>query len=302
MELRIRKLSKTYANGVVALDDVSLTIPRGMFGLLGPNGAGKSTLMRTLATLQEADSGTVHLDELDVLREKDRVRRSLGYLPQEFGVYPKVSAEDLLDHFAILKGITARKQRHDLVHALLHQTNLFDARRKSLGGYSGGMKQRFGIAVALLGDPKLIIVDEPTAGLDPAERVRFLNLLGELGENSVVILSTHIVEDVAELCSRMAIIKDGRILLEAEPLTAIARLDGRIWKKIIDRASLPEHEARYRVISSRMLVGRTVVHVYDETQPDPSFVPVEPDLKDVYFATMSGVAEGVAVPAEEFAL
>lgn len=291
MPLRISNLSKTYSNGVTALDNVSLDVPQGMFGLLGPNGAGKSTLMRTLATLQEADSGSIDLDGVDVLREKDKERRSLGYLPQEFGVYPKVSAEDLLDHFAILKGVLDRKERREVVRALLHQTNLYEARKKHLAGFSGGMKQRFGIAVALIGGPKLIIVDEPTAGLDPAERVRFLNLLSELGENSIVILSTHIVEDVAELCSRMAIINRGRILLEAEPLKAIDRLKGSIWKKIIDRSELAEHERMYRVISSRLLVGRTVIHVHSQGLPDPSFSPVDPDLGDVYFAAMFGIAD-----------
>jgi ABC-2 type transport system ATP-binding protein len=293
MQLTIRHLSKTYANGVRALDDVSLTIPKGMFGLLGPNGAGKSTLMRTLATLQEADSGTVDLDGLDVLRRKDEVRRSLGYLPQEFGVYPKVNAEDLLDHFAVLKGVTDRKERRELVTALLQQTNLYEARRKNLGGYSGGMRQRFGIAVALIGNPKLIIVDEPTAGLDPAERVRFLNLLSELGENSVVILSTHIVEDVSELCSRMAIIDRGRILLEAEPLVAIQALSGRVWKRIIDRSELESYQARYQVISSRLLVGRTVIHVYADSPPE-GFTPVEADLEDVYFSAMAGLTAPMA--------
>jgi ABC-2 type transport system ATP-binding protein len=301
MLLQIQNLSKTYPNGVVALDDVSLTVPRGMFGLLGPNGAGKSTLMRTLATLQEADGGSVELDGVDVLRDKDTVRRSLGYLPQEFGVYPKVSAEELLDHFAVLKGITARRERKELVRALLDQTNLYEARKKNLGGFSGGMKQRFGIAVALLGNPKLIIVDEPTAGLDPAERVRFLNLLSELGENSIVILSTHIVEDVSELCSRMAIIDRGRILLEAEPLQAIEELRGRIWRKIIDRDQLPGQEERYRVISSRLLVGRTVIHVSSDGLPDDGFTPVEPDLEDVYFSAMHGLI-GAGAEREEVTL
>ena len=217
MELHIRGVSKTYANGVQALKDVTLTIPSGMYGLLGPNGSGKSTLMRTIATLQEPDEGSIRLGELDVLRQKDDVRKTLGYLPQEFGVYPKVSAENLLDHFAVLKGIGERRARKEVVEALLRQTNLWDVRKQKLGGYSGGMRQRFGVAVALLGNPKLMIVDEPTAGLDPAERVRFLNLLSELGENSVVLLSTHIVDDVSELCTRMAIIDQGEILLEAEP-------------------------------------------------------------------------------------
>lgn len=287
--LRIQNLTKKYPGDVVALDDVSLTIPAGMYGLLGPNGAGKSTLMRILATLQEPDEGAIELDGLDLLREKDAVRRSLGYLPQEFGLYPKVSAERLLDHFAILKGITSRGERQEIVRALLQRTNLYEVRRKKLGGFSGGMKQRFGIAVALLGNPRLIIVDEPTAGLDPAERVRFLDLLGELGEESIVILSTHIVEDVAELCSRMVIIDRGRIRLESEPLRAIAALEGRIWKKIIYRNDLAEYLSLHRVISSRLLVGRTVVHVYDEAEPAGGFTPVDPGLEDVYFAALEGI-------------
>ncbi|HET9451476.1 MAG TPA: ABC transporter ATP-binding protein, partial [Aggregicoccus sp.] len=262
MKLEIRNLSKTYANGVHALKDVSLSIPAGMYGLLGPNGAGKSTLMRTLATLQEPDAGTVRLGELDVLREKERVRASLGYLPQEFGVYPKESAERLLEHFAILKGLTDRRARRETVDALLHQVNLHAVRKEKLGGYSGGMRQRFGVAVALLGDPRLIIVDEPTAGLDPAERVRFLNLLSGLGERSVVILSTHIVEDVAELCSRMAIIDRGEILLEAEPLRAVEALSGRIWRRTVARAELEALERAHAVISTKLLAGRTVVRVY----------------------------------------
>src|SRR5215218_417289 len=263
MELQIRNLSKTYPNGVRALDDITLTIPRGMFGLLGPNGAGKSTLMRTLATLQDPDAGSARLGGIDVLREKDRVRQTLGYLPQEFGVYPGVSAERLLEHFAVLKGITARAARREIVNGLLHQVNLYDVRKKKLGGFSGGMRQRFGVAVALLGDPQLVIVDEPTAGLDPAERVRFLNLLSDLGESSVVILSTHIVEDVSELCTRMAIIDRGRILLEAEPLGAIHALRGRIWRRVIGRGELGGVEREHAVISTKLLAGRTLVHVYD---------------------------------------
>ncbi len=294
MHLTIQNLSKTYPNGVRALDDVSLTIPQGMFGLLGPNGAGKSTLMRTLATLQEADSGSATLGPIDVLRQKDELRRTLGYLPQEFGVYPKVSAEDLLDHFAVLKGITGRRDRKETVKALLEQTNLYDVRKKKLGGFSGGMRQRFGIAVALLGNPRLIIVDEPTAGLDPAERVRFLNLLSELGENAVVILSTHIVEDVSELCQRMAIINRGRILLEAEPLAAIDSIQGRIWKKIIEKDEVAGYEAGHRVISTRLLAGRTVIHVHSPERPDPSFDPVDADLEDVYFTAMAGLHTGEA--------
>ena len=288
MELLIRGVSKTYANGVQALKDVTLTIPAGMYGLLGPNGAGKSTLMRILATLQEADSGSAMLGELDVLTRKDEVRKTLGYLPQEFGVYPKVSAEKLLDHFAVLKGITERRARKDVVEALLRKTNLWDVRKQKLGGYSGGMRQRFGIAVALLGNPALMIVDEPTAGLDPAERVRFLNLLSELGENSVVLLSTHIVEDVSELCTRMAIIDKGEILLEAEPLRAVEDLHGRIWRRVISTAALPELEREHAVISTKLLAGRTVVHVYGDSPPGPDFEPVKPDLEDVYFSTMAG--------------
>jgi ABC-2 type transport system ATP-binding protein len=288
MELKISNLSKTYANGVHALKDVSLNIPRGMFGLLGPNGAGKSTLMRTIATLQEPDAGSILLGDVDVVREKDKVRETLGYLPQEFGVYPNVTAERLLDHFAVLKGITNRRTRKEVVDALLHQTNLYDVRKKKLGGYSGGMRQRFGVAVALLGDPTLIIVDEPTAGLDPAERVRFLNLLSALGDNSVVILSTHIVDDVSELCSRMAIINRGEILLEAEPLSAIADLQGKIWRKVIDRAELADVEREHAVISTKLLAGRTLVHVYADVAPSAGFERVEADLEDVYFSTMAG--------------
>jgi ABC-2 type transport system ATP-binding protein len=294
MELVIRNLSKTYANGVHALRDVSLTIPLGMYGLLGPNGAGKSTLMRTLATLQEADSGSARLGDLDVLVQKDQVRRTLGYLPQEFGVYPKVNAEDLLDHFAVLKGITKRSERKETVDALLRQTNLHEVRKKHLGGFSGGMRQRFGIAVALLGDPRLIIVDEPTAGLDPAERVRFLNLLSELGENSIVILSTHIVEDVSELCSRMAIINRGEILLEAEPLRAIEQLKGCIWKTMVDRKDVEESERIYTVISTKLMAGRTQLHVHSMECPGEQFQPVDPSLEDVYFTTMAGLGSGEA--------
>ena len=291
MELHIRNVSKTYSNGVQALKNLNLTIPVGMYGLLGPNGAGKSTLMRTLATLQEPDEGSIRLGDTDVLNQKDKMRETLGYLPQEFGVYPKVSAENLLDHFAVLKGITNKKARKEVVVALLHQTNLYDVRKKKLGGYSGGMRQRFGIAVALLGDPKLIIVDEPTAGLDPSERVRFLNLLSALGETSVVILSTHIVEDVSELCSRMAIINSGEILLKAEPLSAIAALQGRIWRQVIGKGELTEFEREHRVISTKLFAGRTVVRVYSDTPPGAGFVSVEADLEDVYFTTMAGHKE-----------
>jgi ABC-type multidrug transport system ATPase subunit len=288
MDLEIRGVSKTYPNGVQALREVTLTIPPGMYGLLGPNGAGKSTLMRILATLQEADSGSVMLGDLDVLKQRDDVRQTLGYLPQEFGVFPKVSAEELLEHFALLKGIATRRARKEVTEALLHQVNLWDVRRQKLGGYSGGMRQRFGVAVALLGNPKLLIVDEPTAGLDPAERVRFLNLLSELGENSVVLLSTHIVEDVSELCTRMAIIDQGEILLEAEPLQAVDGIRGRIWRRVIAKDELSAMEREHAVISTKLLGGRTVVHVYSEGAPDAGFEPTEPDLEDVYFSTMAG--------------
>src|SRR5918998_1748203 len=281
MELQIQGLTKTYPNGTHALKGITLTVPRGMYGLLGPNGAGKSTLMRTLATLQEPDSGSVRLGDIDVLAERGRVRETLGYLPQEFGVYPKGSAEELLEHFAVLKGITGRRERREVVEALLRQVNLYDVRRKKLGGYSGGMRQRFGVAVALLGDPRLIIVDEPTAGLDPAERVRFLNLLSEIGQSSVVILSTHIVEDVAELCSRMAIINRGEILLEAEPLSAVEALRGRIWRRTVARAELEALERAHAVISTKLLSGRTVVRVYAQGSPGAGFESVEPGLEDV---------------------
>jgi ABC-2 type transport system ATP-binding protein len=291
MTLQITNISKTYANGVEALKNVSLTIPNGMYGLLGPNGAGKSTLMRILATLQEPDKGSIHLDGMDVLNQKEELRQTLGYLPQEFGVYPKAKAEDLLDYFAVLKGITNRAARKEVVEALLKQTNLWEKRRQHLGSFSGGMKQRFGVAVALLGNPKLMIVDEPTAGLDPAERVRFLNLLSELGENSVVLLSTHIVEDVSELCTRMAIINKGQILQEAEPLKAVESLQGMIWRRIVEKSKLPELEREYKIISTKLLSGRTAVHIYSQEDPGSGFEAVAPDLEDVYFATMAGYAQ-----------
>jgi ABC-type multidrug transport system ATPase subunit len=288
MQLVIRDLSKTYANGTQALKDVSLDVPRGMFGLLGRNGAGKSTLMRIIATLQDADAGSIGFGDIDVLRQKGEVRRTLGYLPQSFGFHPKAKAERLLEHFAVLKGIEERGVRRDVVESLLRQTNLWDVRGQKLGTFSGGMRQRFGVAVALLGDPKLIIVDEPTAGLDPEERVRFLNLLSQIGQDSVVILSTHIVEDVEELCSRMAIIDRGEILLEAEPLRAMDELRGRIWRRTVSRDELTLMEAERNVISTRLLAGRTIVHVHAVESPGPAFEPVEPDLKDVYFSVMAG--------------
>lgn len=288
MTLHVRDVSKTYPNGVRALKNVTLTVPAGMYGLLGPNGSGKSTLMRTIATLQEPDEGRIRLGDLDVLNQKDDVRRTLGYLPQEFGVYPKVTAERLLEHFAVLKGIAQRGVRAEMVEALLRRTNLWEVRAGKLGTFSGGMKQRFGVAVALLGDPRLIIVDEPTAGLDPAERVRFLNLLSEIGEHSVVLLSTHIVDDVSELCTRMAIIDQGEILLEAEPLRAVDELRGRVWRRTVPRDALPEVEREHPVISTKLLAGRTIVHVYGEAPPGAGFEPVDPDLEDVYFSVMAG--------------
>jgi ABC-2 type transport system ATP-binding protein len=291
MELQIEGLSKRYPNGTQALQDVSLSIPQGMFGLLGPNGAGKSTLMRTLATLQEADSGTAHMDGIDVLRQKDDVRKMLGYLPQEFGLYPKVPAETLLSHFAALKGIENAK---DVVHALLRQTNLWDHRNKPLGSYSGGMKQRFGIAQALLGNPRLIIVDEPTAGLDPEERVRFHNLLSAIGENIIVILSTHIVSDVSDLCRNMAIIHQGRVRAAGDPTALVQALNGSVWRKAIDRPQVAEYQERFRVISMRLFAGRTMLHVLQNDLPEPGFEPVVPDLEDLYFATIRGFSYGTA--------
>ena len=298
MELRIDNLSKRYSNGVQALQNVSLTIPLGMFGLLGPNGAGKSTLMRTLATLQEADSGTATLDGIDVLRQKDQVRGVLGYLPQEFGLYPKVSAENLLTHFAALKGISNAKERRDVVNALLQQTNLWDHRRKSLGSFSGGMKQRFGIAQALLGNPRLIIVDEPTAGLDPEERVRFHNLLSAIGQNIIVILSTHIVSDVSDLCGRMAIIHQGRVLVAGEPASLVAGLQGRVWRKAIDASELGEHKQQFQVVLVRLFAGRTLIHVLSDNQPAAGFEPVDPDLEDLYFATIRRFVQEPAIAAQ----
>lgn len=288
MELRIENLSKRYPNGTQALQNVSLDIPQGMFGLLGPNGADKSTLMRTLATLQEADSGRAALGEIDVLRQKDAVRRVLGYLPQEFGLYPKVAAEDLLSHFAVLKGITSAKERRDVVTALLQQTNLYEHRKQALGSFSGGMKQRFGIAQALLGNPRLIIVDEPTAGLDPEERVRFHNLLSAIGQNIIVILSTHIVSDVTDLCRSMAIIHEGRVRVSGNPSELVGELQGHVWKKSIPHDELPGYRERFQLISMRLFAGQTLVHVLSPRQPDAGFEPAEPDLEDFYFATIRG--------------
>jgi len=297
MELQIASLSKRYPNGTQALQNVSLTIPQGMFGLLGPNGAGKSTLMRTLATLQEADSGKAALDGIDVLKQKDAVRKLLGYLPQEFGLYPKVSAEDLLSHFAALKGITNSKERRDTVIALLRQTNLYEHRRKALGSFSGGMKQRFGIAQALIGNPRLIIVDEPTAGLDPEERVRFHNLLSAIGEDVIVILSTHIVSDVSDLCRSMAIIHEGRVLVTGDPLALVKGIEGKVWSKSIPQAEVAASGQSYRVISMRLFAGRTLIHVLSDEKPGEGFEPVVPDLEDLYFATIKGFVHGPASAA-----
>jgi len=287
MQLAIQNLSKRYANGVQALDNVSLTIAPGMFGLLGPNGAGKSTLMRTLATLQEADSGSATFDGVDVLKEKDRVRRLLGYLPQEFGVYPKVTAADMLDHFARLKGVTDSKQRKATVDALLERTNLAKVRKQRLGGFSGGMRQRFGIAQALIGNPRLIIVDEPTAGLDPEERVRFHNLLADIGRDVVVILSTHIVDDVADLCPNFAVISKGKVLLTGEPAAQVRKLRGLIWRRVVTREELEGVQATMPVISTRLQSGATVVRAYSDASL-PGFESVEADLEDVYFSAVAG--------------
>jgi ABC-2 type transport system ATP-binding protein len=281
IDLQIEGLSKRYAGGVQALDGVDLTIGPGLFGLLGPNGAGKSTLMRTLATLQEADGGRVTMDGVDVLRDKDEVRRRLGYLPQEFGLYPRVSAFELLDHLAALKGIGPQRRRRDEVVALLRRTNLFDVRHRKLGTFSGGMKQRFGIAQALLGRPGLVIVDEPTAGLDPEERARFHGLLADIGEEVIVILSTHIVADVSDLCPRMAIINRGRVVLTGEPTQVAAALEGRVWRKLVSREEA--EAAPWPVLRTRRVAGRLALHVHGETPPDDSFTAVTPDLEDAYF-------------------
>jgi ABC-2 type transport system ATP-binding protein len=286
--LAIHNLSKTYPNGVKALTDLSLTIGNNMFGLLGPNGAGKSTLMRTIATLQDPDTGSISLDGLDVLKQKSEIRKILGYLPQEFGVYPKISALDLLDHLALLKGVTSAAERKEAVEALLHQTNLWDARKKALATYSNGMRQRFGIAQALLANPRLIIVDEPTAGLDPAERNRFLNLLSSIGRDRTVILSTHIVDDVRQLCPRMAIIANGRLLLEGAPKDVIAALNGRIWSKVVSTDDeLRALEAQQHILSTYLIAGQHAVRVYSETDPGDGFRPVDSSLEDVYFLQLS---------------
>jgi ABC-type multidrug transport system ATPase subunit len=287
MKLVINSLSKTYPNGVQAIKDVSLTLNNGMFGLLGPNGAGKSSLMRTIATLQEADSGSIFLDDLNVLKNKTEVRQLLGYLPQEFGVYPKISAERMLDHIAQLKGIGNPRERKDLVNSLLDNVNLSKDKKKHLGTYSGGMKQRFGIAQALIGDPKIIIVDEPTAGLDPAERNRFYNLLSQLGENTIVILSTHIVEDVSTLCSNFAIICQGEVLYAGEPDAAVSEMEGKIYSKAISKAELDHYRDDFKVISTQLKAGKLHIRILQETDPGNGFVAATPNLEDVYFSNIA---------------
>lgn len=284
--LELKGVSHTYPNGTRALDDVTLSIPHGMYGLLGPNGAGKSTLMRTIATLQQPTHGSITLGDLDILAEPELLRRKLGYLPQDFGVYPRVSAYQMLDHMAVLKGIVAKNDRKAVVETLLDQTNLWAVRNKNIAGFSGGMRQRFGIAQALIGNPELIIVDEPTAGLDPEERNRFLNLLAGIGENVVVILSTHIVDDVADLCPRMAVLAGGKVQLEGVPLDLIASTKGRIWKKIIDHDAIDSYRQSHQIISNRFFAGKMIIHVLSDTRPN-GFDPVEAGLEDVYFTTLN---------------
>jgi ABC-2 type transport system ATP-binding protein len=285
--LNLTNVSHVYPNGTRALDDVTLSIPRGMYGLLGPNGAGKSTLMRAIATLQTPSEGAIQFGQIDVLREPETLRRTLGYLPQDFGVYPRVSAYEMLDHMAVLKGVTSKEDRRITVETLLQQTNLWSVRKKMLSGFSGGMRQRFGIAQALIGNPELIIVDEPTAGLDPEERNRFLNLLAEIGENVVVILSTHIVADVADLCPRMAVLANGRVQREGAPQELIHSTHGRIWMKVVDRAELDRHREQYEVLSTRLFAGRTVIHILSDGDPGNGFTSVAAGLEDVYFSTLA---------------
>ncbi len=290
-KLQIRQLSKTYPNGVKALDHISLTIENGMFGLLGPNGAGKSTLMRTLAMLQEAESGEILFNGVDVQSQPDHIRAVLGYLPQEFGVYPKVSAENLLDHIAVLKGIANKNERREQINFLLQQTNLFEHRKKTVYTFSGGMRQRFGIAQALLGNPKLIIVDEPTAGLDPEERNRFLNLLSEIGEHIIIILSTHLVDDVLDLCSRMAILNKGKILCQGNPLALTESLSGKVWVKKVHKSELPHYRQNFSILSSKLVAGEIKIHLKSDFCPDPGFEAVTPNLEDFYFSTLNSATD-----------
>ena len=287
MKLTITDLSKTYDNGVKALQNVSLEISQGMFGLLGPNGAGKSTLMRTLATLQDADEGSIHLDSIDVQKQKHAVRRMLGYLPQQFGVYPKMSAEFLLHHLAVLKGVTNKTERKEIVNALLHKTNLYEVRKRNLGGFSGGMKQRFGIAQALLNNPTLLIIDEPTAGLDPKERNRFYNLLSEIAEDAIVILSTHIVDDIKELCTNMAIINKGKVVLQGNPLVLIEQLNGKVYQKSIKRTEIAAYKKAYRVVNDKLFLGKPIIQIVSEGDPGNGFVAVDATLEDVYFSQIN---------------
>jgi ABC-2 type transport system ATP-binding protein len=295
MELIISNLTKTYPNGVRALNNISLTIPQGMFGLLGPNGAGKSTLMRTIATLQDADLGSITLDGIDVLKDKQAVRERLGYLPQDFGLYPRINAETMLDHIAQMKGIGNKSERKDLVENLLNRVNLFKDRKKGLGTYSGGMKQRFGIAQALVGNPSLIIVDEPTAGLDPSERNRFYNLLSEIGENTIVILSTHIVEDVNTLCSNMAIICMGELLMQGKPKDGLAMVQGKIYQKAIDKSDLDQYRKEYQVISTKLISGKLSLRIESEEAPGNGFTPSQADLEDVYFSFISKKVDPITI-------
>jgi ABC-type multidrug transport system ATPase subunit len=288
--LTIKGLSKTYENGIRALKDVSLEISKGMFGLLGPNGAGKTTLMRTIATLQEPDSGSIRMGALDVLRDKEEVRKILGYLPQEFGIYPRFSAEAMLNHFAVLKGITNRRERKEHVKGILELTNLWPVRKQKLGTYSGGMRQRFGVAQALLGDPELLILDEPTAGLDPEERQRFLNLLSEIGESVIVILSTHIVEDVRDLCRRVAVIGEGRVLLSGDPRALAGELEGKIWEKAASNEEAEVYRDSKAVVSTRLLAGRRMVRLLSEIPPGEGFEPVAPGIEDVYFTALKAAS------------
>lgn len=289
MDLKIENLSKTYPNGVQALKNVSFTIPTGMFGLLGPNGAGKSTLMRIIATLLDADTGSVLLGDINVLKQKEDIRKILGYLPQEFGVYNRISAYNMLDHIALLKGVTQKQERRELVNALLNRVNLFEHRKKAISSFSGGMKQRFGIAQSLIGNPKLIIVDEPTAGLDPGERNRFYNLLSEIGENVIVILSTHIVQDVRELCSNMAIINKGELLYVGAPDQALSSIKGNVWEKSINKADMETYKDQYRIISTKLVSGKPLIHVFSETPPGDGFQAAETTLEDVFFSKIFGL-------------
>jgi len=285
--LKIENLSKTYSNGVKALNNISLSISNGMFGLLGPNGAGKSSLMRTIAALQEPSSGAIFFNDVNIIKNPQEIRKQIGYLPQEFGVYPKISCQNLLNHIAVLKGITNKEERKEQVDALLQQTNLYQHRKKAVHTFSGGMRQRFGIAQALLGNPQLIIVDEPTAGLDPEERNRFLNLLSEIGENIIVILSTHIVEDVRDLCSKMAILQQGQIIAQGNPIELTKELENHIWVKTINKSELTQYQEKYHVISTKLVSGKTQVKIFSETQPEDGFTSIKPDLESVYFLKLS---------------